>query len=129
MCGASKTASPPSFVCSCKHVTSVARPLLAAVGAPRPARITLHLPPNVDRELRAGMRGHMRVRVTAWWRAIQLWHRRRIAVGALQSLSDRMLKDIGIDRSEIPSVVHGLGCDTSRGVRAGWRVVPERTCL
>ena len=32
----------------------------------------------------------------------------------MQALDERMLKDIGIDRSEIDSIVRGLGRDASR---------------
>lgn len=37
------------------------------------------------------------------------WRRRRRAAAELNRLDDRMLSDIGISRSEIPSVVAGVG--------------------
>ncbi|MGI9301300.1 MAG: DUF1127 domain-containing protein [Gammaproteobacteria bacterium] len=37
--------------------------------------------------------------------AVHRWHRRRIAIGELMALSNAALKDIGIHRSEIRSVV------------------------
>ena len=41
--------------------------------------------------------------VLAEWRL----HRQRQSIGALRSLDDRALKDMGIHRSEIPMVVMG----------------------
>lgn len=52
------------------------------------------------------------------WQALRRWGQRRSAIAALHELDGRMLKDIGIDRSEIESVVHGLGCDPSRKARS-----------
>jgi uncharacterized protein YjiS (DUF1127 family) len=46
--------------------------------------------------------------ITGWWQAYRLWQDRTRAVRALQALEDHQLKDIGIDRAEIRSVVaHG----------------------
>lgn len=39
--------------------------------------------------------------------AFRRWERRRM-IAALQSMDDRVLRDIGIRRSEIPSVVRGF---------------------
>jgi uncharacterized protein YjiS (DUF1127 family) len=43
------------------------------------------------------------------WRAFRLAHRRRVAVAKLGALDDRMLRDIGLRRGEIVSVVYRLG--------------------
>jgi len=43
--------------------------------------------------------------VFALGRAAESWHERRSAFRELSALDDRMLKDIGITRSDIPSVV------------------------
>jgi uncharacterized protein YjiS (DUF1127 family) len=45
------------------------------------------------------------------------WHRRGRDVRHLSGLSDQHLKDIGIHRSEITSVVYGGSADISRRLR------------
>ncbi len=40
--------------------------------------------------------------------AVRAWHTRHAAIGELSRLSDHLLKDIGIDRSEIRTVVDGM---------------------
>ena len=40
-----------------------------------------------------------------WWRAYARWRERRAAVRELHALDDRMLRDLGISRSEIEWVV------------------------
>jgi uncharacterized protein YjiS (DUF1127 family) len=56
----------------------------------------------------------LRSSLLAHWRALQRWRRNAHAVAALEALDARLLKDIGIERSEIGSVVRGLGRDASR---------------
>ena len=46
-------------------------------------------------------------RCAAFWSAYRAWRRRRATVKALGALDDRTLKDIGIARGEIASVVNG----------------------
>ena len=57
--------------------------------------------------------GRIRCTLRAMWRGY--WRRRaeRATVFMLQSLDDRALKDLAIDRTEIPSVVHE-GCQGRR---------------
>jgi uncharacterized protein YjiS (DUF1127 family) len=49
-----------------------------------------------------------------WLAAFRKWRRRRKAIADLQALSDRSLADIGIERSEIRSVVMSGSRDASR---------------
>ncbi len=42
------------------------------------------------------------------YRRFAAWQQRRAAVQDLRSLDNRMLKDIGLDRSEIVSAVYGI---------------------
>jgi uncharacterized protein YjiS (DUF1127 family) len=60
-----------------------------------------------------GARLAARIRCTlgTMWR--NYWRRRveRATVFMLQSLDDRTLKDIAVNRSEIKSVVYGSACD------------------
>jgi len=49
------------------------------------------------------------------------WHRRRAAVRELRALSDHTLKDIGLHRSEIRSVVHEM----TRAAESAKGPVPE----
>jgi uncharacterized protein YjiS (DUF1127 family) len=44
----------------------------------------------------------------SWWIAYANWRLERFAIRRLRSLSDRELKDIGIQRSSIEAVVRGL---------------------
>jgi len=58
--------------------------------------------------------------VTQLWRAYWRWNARRATVKLLHSLDRRSLKDIGIDPSEIESIVHGRPADRTRSYRADW---------
>lgn len=80
--------------------------------------------PRVEaEELRQGAR--LLVQGTAWRaaagaaRRLAAWHARRRqidrTVDALSGLSDHMLKDIGIHRSEILSIAHSAGDPTRSG--------------
>src|SRR5712691_7288550 len=53
-------------------------------------------------ELAAGARDIVR----SWWKAYALRRERRAAIRALSALDDRSLRDIGLGRSEIESVVY-----------------------
>jgi uncharacterized protein YjiS (DUF1127 family) len=46
-----------------------------------------------------------------WWEAYWTRRAKRAAVALLRGLDDRILHDIGIDRSEIESVVYGKSAD------------------
>jgi uncharacterized protein YjiS (DUF1127 family) len=46
------------------------------------------------------------------------WHRRRLAVRQLQSMSDAQLKDVGLHRSQIEFLVRGLAVAWSRSSHA-----------
>ena len=49
-----------------------------------------------------------------WGRAYATWRTRRQAIAELAGLDDRALKDFGISRSEIESVVYGRHTEPSR---------------
>lgn len=56
--------------------------------------------------------------LAAWIRALASRYQRslerRASVAALRSMDDHLLKDIGLDRSEIVSMVYGHGTDATR---------------
>ncbi len=55
---------------------------------------------GLDRTLWAGVRNI--------WRRIRADQRRRLAIAQLSALDDRMLRDIGLDRTKIAVAVDGL---------------------
>jgi uncharacterized protein YjiS (DUF1127 family) len=54
------------------------------------------------------------------------WHSRRATVSMLQGLDDRTLKDIGISRGEITSLVHGDPANRRRPYQEAWRYLGGR---
>ena len=61
------------------------------------------------------------------FRGWQLWRARRRAVGELQVLDDRMLKDIGVSRSEIPALVEAtLAAEREAGPAVPVAIAPLR---
>ena len=66
--------------------------------------------------------GRSVVRTFKRWRAAYTaWHRERRAMAELLSMSDRDLRDIGIDRCEILRAVRG---DTVRGRNTEYGAIP-----
>ena len=49
--------------------------------------------------------GRLAAALKHWWMAFITWRLERAAINQLSSLSDRQLKDIGLDRSEIMGAV------------------------
>ena len=48
--------------------------------------------------------------------ALQRWHRRRVTYRELMALDDRLLRDIGLRRDQIPAAVEGLWRNESNPV-------------
>ena len=57
----------------------------------------------------------------SWWEAYWMRRAQRVTVAMLRSLDDRRLHDVGIDRSEIESVVYGRPGDRRQRYEATWR--------
>ena len=57
---------------------------------------------------------------TAWQRYWK-WRAQQATVQILRSLDDRTLQDIGVNPSEIESVVYGRQCDRTRRYDDFWR--------
>lgn len=60
-------------------------------------------------------------RIANAWRAYWQRRARRVTVEILQSLDDRTLRDIGVGRDEIPSLVYGRRGDRTRCYDEAWR--------
>jgi len=66
------------------------------------------------RENRTGKLSRLVMTIDTAWRAMQARRRRRQSLHRLARLSNRTLKDIGLDRSEIGSIAHWEEADRSR---------------
>jgi uncharacterized protein YjiS (DUF1127 family) len=64
--------------------------------------------------------------LTRAWLALGDRRSRRAAVAILASLDQRTLHDIGVDRHEIESIVHGGGRGRRRNYDADWRKTRRR---
>jgi uncharacterized protein YjiS (DUF1127 family) len=64
-------------------------------------------------------------RVATLWRkaadAFLDWQARRATRDMLRALDTRTLRDIGIDRNEVESVIHDMSRDRRRRYDADWR--------
>jgi|SRR6516225_4334337 uncharacterized protein YjiS (DUF1127 family) len=56
-----------------------------------------------------------------WWAAYTAWHRERRAMAELLSMSDRDLRDIGINRCEI---LRAVRADTARERNTAYGAIP-----
>ena len=60
-------------------------------------------------------------RIAKAWHTYWQWRARRAPVDLLHSLDDRTLRDIGVGRSEVTSLVYGRPRDRTRCYEETWR--------
>ncbi|WP_353349823.1 DUF1127 domain-containing protein [Aquicoccus sp. SU-CL01552] len=65
-------------------------------------------PPHFPRPRTASQRNRKPGAFRRWLRTTFLQWQRRKMIETLRGMDDRLLRDIGIDRSDIPRVVNGL---------------------
>jgi uncharacterized protein YjiS (DUF1127 family) len=56
-----------------------------------------------------------------WWSAFRAARARRNTVALLRGLDDRTLQDIGVERSEIESLVYGKSGERLRAYQPQWK--------
>jgi uncharacterized protein YjiS (DUF1127 family) len=80
-------------------------------------------PPHWQRNNRGSIRHMMLTATRRAWARYWTVRAQRATAGILHRLDDRTLKDVGIDRSEIESVVYGDRCGR------GQRLPERRVCM
>ena len=60
-------------------------------------------------------------RIAKAWRTYWQWRARRATLDLLHSLDDRTLRDIGVGRNEVTSLVYGRPGDRTRCYEETWR--------
>lgn len=72
-----------------------------------------HVHASGPRKTASSISGRLPVALSAAWERFWIWKAARATVYILHSLDDRTLKDLGMDRTEIESVVYGQPCGGS----------------
>src|SRR5918992_946015 len=68
--------------------------------------------------------GRVTERFALWWRNRRTRNLQCDTIALMRALDDRTLKDIGIDRSEIESVVYDTSGERHRGMTNGREPIP-----
>ena len=100
-----------------EHRTQILRGLCVAAAA------SLRSAARGGRDIVRALGDHASSAASRRWRAYAAWRQRRAAVNELAALDDRTLKDLGLHRSEIESVVYRRDA-----ARSPARAIPARRC-
>lgn len=72
-----------------------------------------HVPASAPQTTASSISGRLSVALRDAWERFWIWRAARATVYILHALDDRTLKDLGMDRTEIESVVYGQPCGSS----------------